>query len=131
MKVCSKCGEKYPNTLKYFKVYRPGKLRCQCRECWNEAKAKRARKYYEEWMFKLIPAYLKVERLTCNRCGYDKHAEVIEFHHTDSEKKDRMISGLVRSISPWGLNTQKVYNEIDKCEILCPTCHREEHLVKI
>jgi len=129
MKKCVDCGEEYPNTIEYFKPYKRGYLRSQCRKCWNLIKSKRARSYYEEWMLKLIPKYLGVEKLTCIKCGYNKHPEVVEFHHVDPSKKEDALHLLVRQVSPWGDNTDKVYSEIDKCVVLCPNCHREHHMV--
>jgi len=130
MKICTKCGEELPDTLENFKSHRPGKLRGQCRKCWNIKKEQRAKKYYREWMFNLIPAHLGIEKLMCVRCGYDKSIVAIEFHHTDPENKIKIVSALVREVSPWGDNLHKVYDEVDKCEIICSNCHCEEHLTE-
>ena len=58
----------------------------------------------------------------CEKCGYDKCIGALEFHHTDSDKKEFGISqkGYTRS---W----KKVQEELDKCKILCANCHRQEH----
>ena len=58
----------------------------------------------------------------CQRCGYDRCIEALEFHHTDPTKKDFSISqkGYTRS---W----ERVRNELDKCIMLCANCHRELH----
>jgi len=58
----------------------------------------------------------------CNRCGYDRCIDALEFHHLDSSKKDFGISnrGYTRS---W----KKIREEIEKCELLCANCHREVH----
>jgi len=58
----------------------------------------------------------------CSRCGYDKCAEALEFHHVSSDGKDFGISdkGYTRS---WA----KIKEELDKCIILCANCHREVH----
>jgi len=59
----------------------------------------------------------------CQMCGYDNCIEALEFHHTDSTKKDFGISskGYTRS---W----KKVQEELDKCMMLCANCHREAHV---
>lgn len=44
----------------------------------------------------------------CNRCGYDKHEQVLEVHHKDRNRKNNKISNL---------------------EVLCANCHVEEHRV--
>ena len=51
---------------------------------------------------------LKVRGGKCERCGYDK-IEIIEVHH-----KDR--------------NTNN--NDLSNLELICPNCHREEHLLE-
>ncbi len=58
----------------------------------------------------------------CQRCGYKKCIEALEFHHTDPTQKDFNISskGYTRS---W----KRVQEELDKCEIVCANCHREVH----
>lgn len=42
----------------------------------------------------------------CNRCGYDKYVEILEVHHIDRNHENVSTENL---------------------EILCPTCHSEEH----
>ena len=58
----------------------------------------------------------------CERCGYDRCPDALEFHHLDPAKKDFAIysKGYTRS---W----QKVKVELDKCMIVCANCHRELH----
>src|SRR5262245_48971150 len=58
----------------------------------------------------------------CQRCGYFRCTEALEFHHRDSSRKDFGISskGYTRS---WA----KVREELDKCDLLCANCHRERH----
>lgn len=59
----------------------------------------------------------------CMICGYSKCHEALEFHHTDSTKKDFGVSqdGLTRS---W----ERVMRELDKCIMVCANCHRELHV---
>lgn len=56
----------------------------------------------------------------CERCGYDRSLAALEFHHTDPAKKEFQISG--PSVS-W----EATRAELDKCQLLCANCHREEH----
>lgn len=57
----------------------------------------------------------------CQICGYDKCYTALDFHHRDGDKKEFSINQ-ARSKS-W--NTVKL--ELDKCDLLCATCHREVH----
>ena len=58
----------------------------------------------------------------CERCGYNRYIEALEFHHLDSTKKDFNVSqhGYTRS---W----ERVVKELEKCIMLCANCHRELH----
>ncbi len=58
----------------------------------------------------------------CERCGYDRCIDALEFHHIDPTVKEFNISskGYTRS---W----ERVKVELDKCMILCANCHRETH----
>lgn len=58
----------------------------------------------------------------CQRCGYNRCIDALEFHHLESSKKDFGISdkGYTRS---W----KKIQAELDKCQLVCANCHRELH----
>lgn len=57
----------------------------------------------------------------CERCGYDKCIDALEFHHLNPEEKDFGLScGDTR-------NFEKLKNEVDKCIMVCANCHREIH----
>ncbi|NTV30030.1 MAG: hypothetical protein HGA80_08135 [Candidatus Omnitrophica bacterium] len=58
----------------------------------------------------------------CERCGYDKCIDALEFHHVDPAIKDFNISskGYTRS---W----ERVKTGLEKCILLCANCHRELH----
>lgn len=57
----------------------------------------------------------------CKICGYKKCSAALDFHHL--RDKDEAVSKIINS----GCGTEKVKNEIRKCEILCSNCHRELH----
>ncbi|UCG34896.1 MAG: hypothetical protein JSW17_05235 [Candidatus Omnitrophota bacterium] len=65
---------------------------------------------------------LKYKGGNCERCGYGRCQEALEFHHASSSKKDFSVSskGYTRS---W----KRVKKELDKCVLLCANCHREIH----
>ena len=56
----------------------------------------------------------------CQICGYDKYQGALDLHHVNPEEKDFGIAdkGYTRS---W----EKVKEELDKCILVCATCHRE------
>ena len=56
----------------------------------------------------------------CMVCSYNRHVGVLEFHHVHAEAKSFGISsgGFSRS---W----QSIYEELQKCVLVCANCHRE------
>ena len=56
----------------------------------------------------------------CQLCGYSKYQGALDLHHMDSSRKNFGIAdkGYTRS---W----EKVKAELDKCILVCATCHRE------
>lgn len=57
----------------------------------------------------------------CERCGYDKCINALEFHHLDPSEKEFSISKY--SV----LSIEKLKKEVDKCVLVCANCHREIH----
>lgn len=56
----------------------------------------------------------------CEKCGYNKCIEAMEFHHIDPMEKDFTISG-----KSWSF--ERLKSEVDKCVLLCSNCHKETH----
>jgi hypothetical protein len=57
----------------------------------------------------------------CNRCGYDKNASALVFHHIDPKEKEFQIG------EHYNYSWDRIKKELDKCEMLCANCHHEEH----
>lgn len=58
----------------------------------------------------------------CVSCGYCKSSAALDFHHKDPNTKLFNLSTAWHSKS---LNL--IRKEIEKCELLCANCHREQH----
>ena len=56
---------------------------------------------------------------SCIECGYKKHPEILEFHHRNPKEKIKQVSEIY--------NKEMLNNEIKKCDLLCPNCHRLIH----
>lgn len=58
----------------------------------------------------------------CEVCGYSKSSWALEFHHKNSTEKDFSISSVkMKSFD------DIIFKELDKCNLLCSNCHREQH----
>ena len=60
----------------------------------------------------------------CERCGYDKCIQALQFHHKIPGQKDFAIS---TQLNLSNFSMENYYKEVDKCELLCANCHCEEH----
>lgn len=58
----------------------------------------------------------------CQRCGYDRCLDALEFHHKDPSEKEFSPAYVIMR-RKWDIAKK----ELDKCELLCSNCHREEH----
>lgn len=56
----------------------------------------------------------------CERCGYDKCIQALEFHHIDPSQKDFTISND-------HFKLKEAVEESKKCIIICSNCHKELH----
>lgn len=117
-KSCEKCGDDYKpnsNRQKY------------CLDCQNSIHKDRCKKYYKRTYKKIGYSHLKlrnanayktgigiyqklkrmsIDELKCERCGSTNHLLV---HHKDRNRDNNKISNL---------------------ELLCKSCHQQEHLIR-
>jgi hypothetical protein len=101
---CLTCGEDNP---KFF--WGRQKTRCKtCQSIVNEQTRLQRRKIA-----------IESRGGKCERCGYDKYIGALEFHHRDPSQKDP------NALKNRGLKA--LLKEIEKCDLLCANCHREEH----
>lgn len=89
-------------------------LHTECKKCFN------SRKTQIQQQTKLdAVAYLGGK---CANCGYDRCIAALDFHHIDPNEKDRSYRKLMQIKF-----TPELQKELDKCVLLCATCHREAH----
>ena len=53
----------------------------------------------------------------CKRCGYNEDGSKLHFHHRDPDTK------LFNIAWAHGLRARRLQEELDKCDLLCATCH--------
>ena len=61
---------------------------------------------------------LKINMGGCVDCGFNKHPDVLEFHHKPEFHKRKAVARLV------GNRWITIFEEIVKCDLLCANCHR-------
>jgi len=70
-----------------------------------------------------------IQRFKCEKCGYDKCYNALEFHHIDKNNKsfgiveetNNMYSSKISDI------TNYLLNETNKCMLVCRNCHDDLH----
>lgn len=113
--ICKKCGEKDPDRMMNKGADR--KSNTLCKSCHNLQTIERQKKNKQ--------VALDYKGGKCMECGYHRCLAALEFHHADPSKKDPNWTNL-RS---WGI--ERIYKELDKCELLCANCHRERHYLGV
>lgn len=64
----------------------------------------------------------------CEKCGFSGIYGTLDFHHREPKNKSFNVGDSNYTVS---VDTfmSKVVPEIEKCMLLCPNCHRVEHLL--
>ena len=133
MKKCSKCKQEKRVTEFNFKVKSIGLRHTQCKECtrlfvknhYNKnrayylTKTEKRNKELKREVNKYIHDYLS--KNPCVDCS-EPDIIVLEFDHTGKIPKFKAISSLIRARS----SLEIIKEEIEKCEVLCPNCHRRK-----
>lgn len=73
----------------------------------------------------LFMQFLKKE--CCEKCGYNKCIDCIDFHHKLPENKTiefRIFRNKINNISEI---SEHIKYELDSCEVICRNCHAVEH----
>jgi len=62
----------------------------------------------------------------CAKCGYRENPDILHYHHINPDTKIANVSRMVGK----NHSMQRIMAEIEKCELLCITCHHKEHGLK-
>lgn len=96
-----------------------GNNRILCYECLPEGLPTRQRDNIRKEALSRASDRYK-QSIGCQKCGYDKCASALEWHHKDDNKEGNP--------SHFKTFSWKAYmKEVEKCVLLCANCHREFH----
>lgn len=106
-------------------------MKCAYHPCKNNLEGKRAKAVFcclncknnhhvDKRRKKLKQMAVEHKGGKCCKCGYNKCIWALDFHHIDKESKNFKIS------SSHTRSWEKIKEELEKCELVCSNCHREE-----
>lgn len=129
-KICTKCGIEKPIEEFSFRNKAANRRQSQCKECQrkremelyylrykdkNSELYRQNRRKYRSEMRKLIQ---EAKSCGCAICG-EKEQCCLDFHHL--RDKEFVVSAGV------DVSKERLFDEIDKCVVLCANCHRKLH----
>jgi predicted HNH restriction endonuclease len=115
---------------KYYKKNRE-RIRAREKQHYEENKERistHRKERYHKLKEDFLLTYKKGKK--CVICGWNKHPEILQFHHKDRTKKMFTIGNIKVTERTTPKNRELVKKEIDKCLLLCPNCHALLHLKK-
>ena len=117
-KICTKCQRELPIDDFNWRSKAKGTRRSECKYCHSDYMKQ---KYQEK---KQIVQDIK-SSCKCAKCG-DSRGYVLDFHHVDPKEKENTVARMTSN----NYRLDKVYDEIEKCAVLCANCHREFHYLE-
>lgn len=112
-KICCDCGNPFPKHVGFYFDTTNQCLRSICKQCVTKRTLAKNRAMKRRMV--------EYKGGKCVICGYNRNPAGFDFHHTDPTKKDLAL-GKMRNRS-----FDKIKQELDKCILVCATCHREIH----
>lgn len=110
--VCKKCGDRIQTKDRTM-----GKMYC------TKCSVEQSKISTKNRATRLHSLFIRTkEKLGCSICNYNSYGGALDLHHIDpSSKEIRLTATHVFS------QTEKVFNELSKCILVCSNCHRELH----
>lgn len=113
-KKCPKCSKVKSTSEFYGDKSQIRRISVYCKSCLKDHTIERQRKFKEDCV--------KYKGSKCVICSYNKYIGALEFHHLDPSKKDFSISN--QKLTKFD---SRIFEELNKCVLLCANCHREVH----
>lgn len=104
-------------------------MKTLCANCNSELETKTnktrlcnfCRKRASTLFYKLAAIYYKGSK--CEKCGWSGNHLGFDFHHIDPNEKEFEMNTLFQKRKSWN----NIKKELDKCQLLCTSCHRLNH----
>lgn len=112
---CTVCDiSKDPEQFPIASITKTGRAG-ECKSC-KSIRIKKQRKERESMLHEMFGGM-------CNVCNL-KHdvPSFFDFHHVDTQTKHREVKQIICG------SLKTLMEEVSKCIMVCPNCHREEHL---
>jgi hypothetical protein len=103
-------------------AYRPETYKRWSRTDAGTASRERKKRQYAERR-RILDAFKLAEG--CADCGYAEYACALDFDHRPGEVKVGGVSSMLA-----GCSMERVWAEVEKCDVVCANCHRVRTLVE-
>lgn len=87
----------------------------------------KVRENYRRWFNRLSQPIRDAKDRPCQDCGTQLPPEVMELDHVRGEKVFGLAKWYAHKLPPGRTREEMIAEEIAKCEVRCPNCHRMRH----
>jgi hypothetical protein len=84
-----------------------------CKPCWGQIQQDKIRNKKLQ--------FIDYKGGCCQICNYNQYPGALDFHHLNPKEKEEEIADLAHR------SFENAKDELDKCILVCATCHREIH----
>ena len=122
-KLCNECATEKPITEFHSNGFTPKgtlKYKSKCKGCSNKQKSS----FKKDLILEYVDA--RFGKYACIMCNCTGPYGLLDWHHADSDSKEFTIGG--STISSEEQFFTEIIPELNKCNLLCPNCHRLEHI---
>ena len=114
IKICNTCEEEVPHSDYYPRKTVKDGIGNSCKKCVIKKQHLRVKKRKRE--------LFEYKGGECFRCGIVDDPSFYDMHHRDPALKKFRVG------MSYSIRKEEVYKEVDKCDMLCPNCHRRAHM---
>ena len=113
--LCRYCNKQIPNENR-------GRGIVFCSDKCRENMIYKHQKLYRQKIYEWFKGFK--EEQGCSICGYNKCGDALVYHHINPEDKERRIE-----MKHLYSGSNLIFEELNKCILLCKNCHAEIHYI--